>query len=133
MIARAAVAAVLLAVQPAPPAVPAPPDGDRPSLCGMTAANVSALEAELARTLPAPSRDARYVTYEDRANLRLWDFTAAAHPAHPAVACITVETRNGIVGVALAIHCAASREACDSMRGEFEQLAEEVRRSMHRR
>jgi hypothetical protein len=129
--ARAAVAAIALAAQPVPEGIHSVA-GDHPSLCGMGAASVAALEAELARSLPAPSRD-RYVTYEDRANLRLWNFTALPHPAHPSVACVAVETRDGMVGVTVAIHCTASRETCDAFRREFEQLAETVRQTMQRR
>jgi hypothetical protein len=133
MIAGAAIAALLLAAQPVPEAAPAPVDGDRPSLCGMTAANVPALEAELARGLPAPSRDERYVNYQDRANLRLWTFTAPADPAHPAVACVQIGTHDGVVGATVSVFCGTTGEACDAFRGEFERRGEAVRRGLSRR
>jgi hypothetical protein len=120
-----------LTAQPVPEGIRSP-SGGRPSLCGMTAASISALEAELSRLLPALPGNDRFGRYEDRPNRRIWTFTTAAHPAHPAVACGTVATRDGMVGLDMQIFCLSTRETCDALHREFEELNAQVRRRLNK-
>lgn len=126
---RALVAVAVLAGSAAagPAAQPVPegihsPGAERPSLCDTVAATVPALEAELsARLSPLPGNE-RFTAYADDANRRIWTFTTAAHPAHPAVACRAVRVQDGQVGLGTEIYCVSSRANCDALYREFEAL-----------
>jgi len=126
MIARAGIAAALLAQLGAPPAAAQPvPEGvhrpgiGRPTLCGSTAGTVAALQTEIAGRLPPLTGNDRYIAFEDAPNLRIWNFTTAVHPAHPAVACRTLVRRpDGGFEMGTEIYCFSS---ADSKRRSEEQ------------
>ncbi|MEA3012688.1 MAG: hypothetical protein QOD42_1233 [Sphingomonadales bacterium] len=140
MIVRASMLAAMLAqigaqpatAQPVPEGVHRPGTG-RPTLCGSTARTVAALQAELAGRLPPLAGSDRYIAFEDAPNLRIWTFTTAAHPAHPAVACRTlIQRSDGGFEVGTEIYCFSGRENCDGVYREFEELNAQVRREMER-
>jgi hypothetical protein len=93
-----------------------------PNLCGITAATIPALEAMIAVQFSPLPGDERYISYEDPAHRRLWTFTTAAHPAHPAASCMTVVRRDGRIGVNREISCPSTRASCALLRREFEAL-----------
>ena len=107
--------------QPVPEGTHRGTDGP-PNLCGITAATVPALEAMMAAQFaPLPGNE-RYVSYEDPAHRRIWTFTTAAHPAHPAASCMTVVRRDGWISVNREISCPSTRASCDLLHREFEAL-----------
>ena len=119
------------AAQPVPEGIHRPGQG-HPNLCDASAETVAALQAQLAARLPGLAGNERFVAYEDPQHMRVWTFTTAAHPAHPAVACRTVTEVNGSVQLGLQLYCHSTRENCDSLYREFEELNERVRRDLER-
>lgn len=105
---------------------------DRPELCGMTAPTIAELHTRIAARLPGLPGNERFVAYEDARNMRVWTFTTAAHPAHPAVACRTVTEVNGQALLDLQIDCRSTRENCDALYREFEALSARMRRDLER-
>jgi hypothetical protein len=101
------------------------------SLCGVPATDIPALEAELSRRLTELPGNDLFRRYEDPPNRRIWTFTTAAHPAHPTVACGTVVTRDGMVGIQMEISCYSTRENCDALHREFEELSAQLRRRLN--
>ncbi len=120
--------ALLLTGAPAPAQAQPVPEGIHsleegpPNLCGTTAPDVPTLQAALAARLPPLPGNERYLAYEDAPNMRVWTFTTAAHPAHPAVACRSVGEENGRVGMRTEISCHSTRANCDALYREFEEL-----------
>lgn len=110
-----------LQAQPVPEGIHSLEQGP-PDLCGTTAPDIPALEAALAARLPSLPGNERYVAYEDAPNLRIWTFTTAAHPAHPAVACRSVVEENGNVATRTEISCHSTRASCDALYREFDEL-----------
>jgi hypothetical protein len=140
MIVRAGMAVALLAQLGAPPAAAQPvPEGvhrpgtGQPTLCGSTAGTVAALQADIAGRLPPMAGNARYIAFENAPALRIWTFTTAVHPAHPAVACRTLIRRpDGGFEVGTEIYCFSTRENCDGVYREFEELNAQFRRELER-
>ena len=124
---RAACAAMLVAApvraQPVPEGIHTEATGDM-SLCGITGADVPAIQAQfiaLDGVTELTVQDA-YRAFSQEEPFRVWSFTTAANPAHPAVVCRTVVEEQGQVMVQMEIACAASREACDDLFRQFEAL-----------
>lgn len=115
--------------QPVPEGIHSLGEGP-PDLCSTTAPDIPALEAALAARLPPLPGNERYVAYEDAPNMRIWTFTTAAHPAHPAVACRSVVEENGNVGTRTEIACHSTRANCDALYREFEELNARTMREM---
>ena len=90
-------------------------------ICGTKAGTVLALFDRMSKLPPLPGND-RYVAFEDSRKRRVWTFTTAAHPAHPAVACRSVVEKDGSVLLGLEISCHSTREKCDALYREFEAL-----------
>jgi hypothetical protein len=136
---RLVVLAVPLALATPTPAAAEPvPDsihslgGPDDKICGLRSGDIPALEAQLARDLPREAGNERYRAYWDEAARRIWTFTTAVHPAHPAVACRTIGERDGAVYVDTEITCYSTRANCDALYREFEQLNAEMRRALAR-
>lgn len=52
----------------------------------------------------------------------LWSFTPVGHPAHPAVVKRQLVEEDGAVQLQMAVHCEASKAACDALVREFQAL-----------
>jgi hypothetical protein len=59
----------------------------------------------------------------------LWSFSPSTYPAYPAVAKRTVHEKDGKVWIELAVECEATKEACDQMVREFQDLNERAMQS----
>ena len=62
----------------------------------------------------------------------IWSFTPVDDPAHPAVAKRTVVQKEGSVSLEMNVHCEAGKAECDNFVRQFQDLNEQMRRSMQR-
>ena len=108
--------------QPVPEGIHSDATGG-PNMCGLATDSVGELQVQLVRRLqPLPGND-RYTALSDEQDARVWTFTTNRHPAHPAVACRTVrQGSDGRVSIDTQIHCQNTRERCDALYREFEEL-----------
>lgn len=65
--------------------------------------------------------------------LTLWSFTPAGNPAHPAAVKRTAVERDGAWYLEMNILCGASKEACDKLARDFQELNNQMRADMERR
>jgi hypothetical protein len=66
----------------------------------------------------------------DRAALTIWSFTPSGHPAHPAVVRRVVVRQDGAMHVKMSGLCEATKPACDKLWTDFEQLNEQMRKTI---
>jgi hypothetical protein len=72
--------------------------------------------------LPEIQRDQGYLAIMDEKNQTTWTFTRSGHPAHPAVACRQVVTKDGTFYLDMRIRCDAAEPACLKLKADFEEL-----------
>lgn len=113
------------AAQPVPEGIHSEGD-ERPEVCGLRAASVPALEAQIQtrsdfETLPTTTE--HYRAFAISEGMRILTFTTPSNPAHPAVVCRQVaDNGNGGSTIQTTIACYNSRENCDWLYREFEAL-----------
>lgn len=59
---------------------------------------------------------------QDPADLSVWSFTPQSHEAHPAAVKRTIVQKDGTVFVRMNVLCGASKEACDRLVAQFNEL-----------
>jgi phosphoribosylaminoimidazole carboxylase (NCAIR synthetase) len=64
--------------------------------------------------------------------MRVWTFTTTAHAAHPSATCRTVADVHGQTTLDQQIDCRSTRENCDALYREFEELNARMRRELER-
>lgn len=64
--------------------------------------------------------------------MALWSFTPEGHFAHPAVVKRNVVESEGSVHIVMNALCGASKSDCDKLIKQFEQLNEQIRKSMRK-
>lgn len=103
------------------------------NVCGLNAITVQELEQTVARQ---NSAEVLSGTDEYRAyafDQKVLTFTTDKNRAHPAVACRYVSKRpDGKVYVSTSISCFSSRENCDWLYREFEELNQQMQESVER-
>jgi hypothetical protein len=62
--------------------------------------------------------------------MTLWSFTPSGHPAHPAAVRRTVIRQGDDIGVKMAVHCEATKAACDRLVADFKALNERMREDL---
>jgi hypothetical protein len=62
----------------------------------------------------------------DRTSNTLWSFTPSSHPAHPAAVRRQAVERDGTVYIQMNVLCQATKEPCDQLVRDFEQLNEQM-------
>lgn len=62
----------------------------------------------------------------------LWSFTPEGHPAHPAVVKRTSFKKDGAVYLEMKVLCGATKESCDTLVREFQELNERIKEDMRR-
>jgi hypothetical protein len=112
-------------------------DGDgRADICGLKAATVDDLHRKVASANDVQVLDVtpEYRAYVLNKTLRQLTFTTPANRAHPAVACRTVvDAPGGGSSINTELVCHNSRENCDWLYREFEQLTKRTLRAMGHR
>jgi hypothetical protein len=93
-----------------------------------------ALEALRANPNASGSEQGGWLIFNDRTNqaLALWSFTTPGHPAHPAVVRREPVERAGSVYIQMAVLCQATKEPCDQLVRDFEQLNEQMSQAIKR-
>ena len=74
-----------------------------------------------------------WTVIEDRANLSMWAFTPAGHPAHPAAIRRVLTEKDGAWFVEMSALCEATKSACDKVVAEFHELNNQMRADLERR
>jgi hypothetical protein len=67
-------------------------------------------------------RTPEYLSFHDQGANRVWTFTVAGHPAHPAAICRYATSDEGGSTLQLNIDCGRPKPACDELAREFEEL-----------
>jgi hypothetical protein len=90
----------------------------------------AAMEALKARSdVTIQLRDG-WTVVDDRTNMALWSFTPPGHPAHPAVVKRTVVEKDGKVSIAMTGLCQASKDACDTLMAQFNEMQQRANREL---
>ena len=108
-----------------------PADRSRPSGVGYPTV-AAALEAMRAKRGVNVSIQSGWTIIEDRANLTLWSFTPAGHPAYPAVVRRVMTQKDGAWFVTMGVLCEAAKSACDKLVLEFRELNKKMREDIER-
>jgi hypothetical protein len=74
--------------------------------------------------------DAWYVSYANRGDQIVWNFTKSANPAHPAVVCRRIVRANESVSITTTSVCGGPQPACDRMMRDFRELDEMLRQDI---
>ena len=103
-------------------------------LCGLTAPDALQF-MELLRTSPEvqsiPIESDRFELFAADDHMKQWVITRPSEPAHPAVTCRhAFEGPDGSWYQTRSMRCDASREACDRLFIEFQELDERLRQSL---
>ena len=61
----------------------------------------------------------------------LWSFTPVEHPAHPAVVKRTTVETDGSVYIKTRVLCQATKQECDKLVQEFQELNERAKEEIH--
>ena len=83
-----------------------------------------------------PDAEVRYnrgwtvINLERSGDRILWSFTPDSHPAHPSAVKRAVVHNDEGISLNMSVLCKSSKEACDRLVSEFEQLNENIRKSM---
>ena len=116
--------------QPVARGEPAPFSSLRPAetLCGLTAASAGDFEAQVAR-LPgiehAPD-EGGYGVYFDNTNMRIWNFTTAQIPGHPAAICRTIVPKGSGSEIRTEISCGGDKADCAAIAESFDALHKRI-------
>lgn len=70
------------------------------------------------------------ISIEENGTNVLWSFTPENHAAHPAVIKRSVIKMDDAIGIDMKALCQAKKEQCDNLMKEFEQLNDNIRKSM---
>ena len=70
------------------------------------------------------------VTHEGDGQYVMWSFTPSNHAAHPAAIKREVIESNGSVSIVMNALCQSTKNECDKLIAEFEELNEKIRGSM---
>ncbi len=68
-----------------------------------------------------------WIVLHDSANNTIWSITSDAHPAHPTALERAIVAREGQVLVEMNVLCGASREICDQVVAQFQQINQGLR------
>ncbi len=63
----------------------------------------------------------------------VWTFTTGAQPAHPAAVKRTIIERDGSIFIEMDVMCGGSKEDCDALVREFQELTERMRQAASRK
>lgn len=74
--------------------------------------------------------DASYVSFADRDDQIVWNFTKSGNPAHPAVVCRRIVRADETVSIETSSVCGGPQPACDRMMQDFRQLDEMLKQDM---
>jgi hypothetical protein len=66
-------------------------------------------------------RTSEYISFHDPVNNWVWTFTAAGHPAHPAVICRYETLDKGLVTLQMNVVCGGPKPVCDELVREFKE------------
>src|SRR5882672_10657895 len=64
---------------------------------------------------------------EDRESASVWSFAPEKHPAYPAVVKRTTYEKDGKVYIGMQVKCGATKDACDALVREFQELNERLK------
>ena len=70
---------------------------------------------------------AGWTVIDDPETTRIWSFTPAGHPAHPAAIRRTIVQEGKDIFVRMGVLCQASKPACDKLVAEFEAMNKAMR------
>ncbi|MBN8728605.1 MAG: hypothetical protein J0H15_13010 [Xanthomonadales bacterium] len=71
-----------------------------------------------------------WLLFEDRRSFTLWSFPPKSHSAYPSAVKRTVVKKDGGMYVNMSVQCGASKEACDQLVRDFQQLNEQMTREI---
>jgi hypothetical protein len=106
--------------------------GDPPPLpeAGQNTTGYSSVEAALLALRSDPAVVEReqqgWLLFEDRPHFTFWSFAPKEHPAYPSAVKREIVKRDGGMYVTMSVQCGASKEACDQLVREFQQLNEQM-------
>jgi hypothetical protein len=69
---------------------------------------------------------------ESDKSMALWSFAPASYPAYPSVVKRSVFERDGAVHVEMQVLCEATKEACDQLVREFQELTDRMKQEFNR-
>lgn len=104
-------------------AAPADAEGRLHNLCGWTVRSPQEAFDRLAKqpNVRGIQRTSQYISYHDQVADRVWTFTVAGHPAHPAAICRYVTVDGGLSTLQMNIVCGGPKPICDELVREFRE------------
>ncbi len=70
-----------------------------------------------------------WIVLNDKGDNTIWSITTDAHPAHPTAVKRAFVKRGGAVYVEMGVLCGASKDVCDHVVMQFQEINDNLRRS----